>query len=110
MYVYVVSGFPGTVSREQIAKVIQLAGTDFELHKVLEEHKALRSHWHFKRAAGTGTLEVTWEGAANMVHVIVHKNRIGADGWALTRAPDFADTLATILGGRVLSQHATNGY
>ena len=110
MHVYSVSNCSVPLNNKSGPAALDRAALNFQLHKVLEEHQAKPSHWHFKRASVTGTLEVTWEHTTNTILVIVHKNRLGADGWALNQAPLFAKALAAILGGEVSPQHATNRH
>ena len=109
MYVYAVEGVSKPLTRNHVLSALEQTAFEFELHKVLAEQKPSRSHWHFKRAAGSGTLEVTWDGTANTVQVLVHTNRVGADSWAKNLAPQFAETLAKKLGGHVIS-HVTHGH
>ena len=109
MYVYAVERFAKPLTQKRALEAIQAAASKFGLHKVLEQHKPSRSHWHLKRGTSSGTLEVTWERAENRVRVIVHKNRVGANGWARELAPTFAETLASLLEGSVTPHHVTNG-
>ena len=54
-------------------------------------------HWHLKRAAVSGTLEVTWWPARDRLWVAYHSNRVG-NGWVEEDAPRLASLLAQELG------------
>lgn len=101
MWVYIVDSFAASLEQAQVVQAIEQTAAVFAFHNALEEHKPKRSHWHWKRAGVTGTLEVTWFAREKQVLVIVHENRAGADGWAKKQAPHFAKSLAQTLQAKV---------
>ncbi len=106
MWVYRVSRIDDTMGRDELVRAVELVAKELGLSKVSAEHKEARSHWHWKKAGVTGTLEVTLDRHRRTVQVLVHENRVGADGWAKDYAPLFARALAERLGG--LTTHAAD--
>jgi len=100
MWVYIVDRFAQALTPARAIAAVETTAAQFGLHKQMEQHKSARSHWHFQRPGKTGTLEVTFEPTPGRLLVIVHHNRIGADGWAKNDAPKFARRLAKELGGK----------
>lgn len=88
---------------------VRQTAESFALCPVLEQLRPARSHWHWKRAGRSGTLEVTWDDKTNQLLVIVHRNRAGEGKWAEKLAPKFAAQVARNLDGRVKNNHVTHG-
>jgi hypothetical protein len=108
MWVYVIEVSNRLTRERDIIRRIENTALTFGLRKTLEDKKSSQTHWHWKRGAHSGTLEATWDARAHEIRVVVHKNRVGLDGWAREAAPQFAEALAEQVHGTLKSIDATH--
>ena len=91
----VVYEVPCSVPQAAAASLIAQAAIALGLHITLTGTLAGRDHaphWHLKRGAEAGTLEVTFLIERSLLIISYHANRTG-DGWVTAAAPQIARLL-----------------